>query len=346
MFQPIRKVGCLHSASPPTKANRLQSPAGSPDFRRWESCWMMPLVGGFSRGSPVSPAPSFRRRSVFTSITLIGFRDLAVKSLPNLFTHSLNMSPKTCLLKRKARSRNSCSVSGARVEKTLHHTNLSATQATENVSTVERIRARVITLAAQCWSPRPDIGLPIRLLSQESRQLLEVGHLHDHHHVHLLIYGDVGVLEHVAQVASPVHLRTEKYQRIHRLKMKSPRMGRDWTGLDGSRAELTLTLAPGSSMSVSWLSCGIVISWKRFLGSRLASAVVIICSNNTPLFKHWNGSGFHWTIVFPGTPVTVLDQQRATNEKLVQSTTYQVKRQDVSSLLQKPIDKWNRHEYV
>ncbi|KAJ8868757.1 hypothetical protein PR048_030297 [Dryococelus australis] len=32
--------------SPPTKANRARSPAGSPDFRTWESCRMMPLVGG------------------------------------------------------------------------------------------------------------------------------------------------------------------------------------------------------------------------------------------------------------------------------------------------------------
>ncbi|KAJ8872782.1 hypothetical protein PR048_026398 [Dryococelus australis] len=41
--------------SPPTKANWVQSPSGSPDFRKWESCRTMPLVGGFSRGSPVSP---------------------------------------------------------------------------------------------------------------------------------------------------------------------------------------------------------------------------------------------------------------------------------------------------
>ncbi|KAJ8891137.1 hypothetical protein PR048_010651 [Dryococelus australis] len=39
-------------------ANRVRSPAGSrPDFRKLESCRTMPLVGGFSRGSPVSPAP-------------------------------------------------------------------------------------------------------------------------------------------------------------------------------------------------------------------------------------------------------------------------------------------------
>ncbi|KAJ8895985.1 hypothetical protein PR048_001326 [Dryococelus australis] len=36
--------------SPSTKANRAQSPAGPPDFRKWESCRTMPLVGGSSRG--------------------------------------------------------------------------------------------------------------------------------------------------------------------------------------------------------------------------------------------------------------------------------------------------------
>ncbi|KAJ8883910.1 hypothetical protein PR048_015765 [Dryococelus australis] len=40
------------SPPPPTKANRIQSPAGSPDFRKWESCRTMPLVGRFSQGSP------------------------------------------------------------------------------------------------------------------------------------------------------------------------------------------------------------------------------------------------------------------------------------------------------
>ncbi|KAJ8866094.1 hypothetical protein PR048_033618 [Dryococelus australis] len=55
----------------------------------WESCRTMPLVRGFSRGSPVSQALSFRRCSVLASITLIGSEDLDVKSLPNLFwTHN------------------------------------------------------------------------------------------------------------------------------------------------------------------------------------------------------------------------------------------------------------------
>ncbi|KAJ8898527.1 hypothetical protein PR048_003887 [Dryococelus australis] len=74
--------------SPPTKVNGAQSSAGSPDFRKWESSQTMPLVGGFSRGYPASPAPSFRRRSILSSNTLIVYQDLAVKSRTNLFIHS------------------------------------------------------------------------------------------------------------------------------------------------------------------------------------------------------------------------------------------------------------------
>ncbi|KAJ8867711.1 hypothetical protein PR048_031514 [Dryococelus australis] len=69
-------IACL----PPTKANRAQSPAGSPDLHMWESCRMMPLVGGSSRGYPASPAPSFRRRSKLTLDTLISSQDLAIRS--------------------------------------------------------------------------------------------------------------------------------------------------------------------------------------------------------------------------------------------------------------------------
>ncbi|KAJ8882788.1 hypothetical protein PR048_014602 [Dryococelus australis] len=54
----------------------------TPDSRMWET---MPLVGGFSRGYPVSPACSFRRCSILASITLTGSHDLNVKSCPNLF---------------------------------------------------------------------------------------------------------------------------------------------------------------------------------------------------------------------------------------------------------------------
>ncbi|KAJ8877473.1 hypothetical protein PR048_021928 [Dryococelus australis] len=70
--------------------NWVQSTAGSlPDFHTWESCRTMPLVGGFSQGSSVSPAFAFRRCSILTSITLIDSQDLAVKSHPDLFTRSI-----------------------------------------------------------------------------------------------------------------------------------------------------------------------------------------------------------------------------------------------------------------
>ncbi|KAJ8874951.1 hypothetical protein PR048_022841 [Dryococelus australis] len=65
------------ACSPPTKAIRVQYPAGSQDFRMWESCRTMPLVGGFPRGSPVSPALSFWCRFILTSITLVGSQDFA-----------------------------------------------------------------------------------------------------------------------------------------------------------------------------------------------------------------------------------------------------------------------------
>ncbi|KAJ8892362.1 hypothetical protein PR048_004942 [Dryococelus australis] len=73
--------------SPPPKANRVQTPAGSPDFRMWDSCRTMQLVGEFSRGSLVSPTLSFRHCSILTSITLIGSQDPAVTSRPNIFAH-------------------------------------------------------------------------------------------------------------------------------------------------------------------------------------------------------------------------------------------------------------------
>ncbi|KAJ8885957.1 hypothetical protein PR048_012163 [Dryococelus australis] len=67
----------------------VRTPAGfTPDFHKLESCWAMPLVGGFSRGFSVHPVPSFRHCSMLTSITLIGSQDLAAKSHPNIFTHS------------------------------------------------------------------------------------------------------------------------------------------------------------------------------------------------------------------------------------------------------------------
>ncbi|KAJ8867447.1 hypothetical protein PR048_031249 [Dryococelus australis] len=69
------------ACSPLTTAKWAQSPAGPlPDFRMWESCQTMPLVGGFSQRPPVSPAFSFRRCHIFTAITLIGSQDLAAST--------------------------------------------------------------------------------------------------------------------------------------------------------------------------------------------------------------------------------------------------------------------------
>ncbi|KAJ8865565.1 hypothetical protein PR048_033085 [Dryococelus australis] len=56
----------------------------------------MPLVGGFSRGSPISHALSFRRCSILTSITLISSQDLAVKSRLLRSNSSLPASKLTC----------------------------------------------------------------------------------------------------------------------------------------------------------------------------------------------------------------------------------------------------------
>ncbi|KAJ8896485.1 hypothetical protein PR048_001829 [Dryococelus australis] len=54
------------------------TPAGSlPDFRMWELWRTMSLVGGFTRGSPVSPAYTLGRCSILTSIALIGSQDFA-----------------------------------------------------------------------------------------------------------------------------------------------------------------------------------------------------------------------------------------------------------------------------
>ncbi|KAJ8880157.1 hypothetical protein PR048_016622 [Dryococelus australis] len=43
-------------------------PSSIPGEVVYESCRTMPLVSGFSRGSPVSPALSFRRCSILASL--------------------------------------------------------------------------------------------------------------------------------------------------------------------------------------------------------------------------------------------------------------------------------------
>ncbi|KAJ8871556.1 hypothetical protein PR048_027880 [Dryococelus australis] len=66
----LERLAC----SPPTKANRVQSPAGSlPGFRMWESCrWLAGFLGDF----PFPPALSYRRCSILTSINLAGYLEL------------------------------------------------------------------------------------------------------------------------------------------------------------------------------------------------------------------------------------------------------------------------------
>ncbi|KAJ8870679.1 hypothetical protein PR048_029703 [Dryococelus australis] len=60
---PVERGGKHNAPPPPGPTESL------PDFRTWESCRTMPLVGGFSQGSPVvSPALSFRRCSMLTSL--------------------------------------------------------------------------------------------------------------------------------------------------------------------------------------------------------------------------------------------------------------------------------------
>ncbi|KAJ8882951.1 hypothetical protein PR048_014790 [Dryococelus australis] len=61
------------------------TPGGAhPDFRMWESCRTIPLVGRFSRGYSVYLVLSFRRCSIPTLITLVGSQDLTIKSRLNL----------------------------------------------------------------------------------------------------------------------------------------------------------------------------------------------------------------------------------------------------------------------
>ncbi|KAJ8888449.1 hypothetical protein PR048_007939 [Dryococelus australis] len=66
--------------------SRRSAPPPLPDLRAWESCRTMPLVGGFSRGSSVSPALAFRCCSI-PCFTLIGSQELDAKE-PHNFTPS------------------------------------------------------------------------------------------------------------------------------------------------------------------------------------------------------------------------------------------------------------------
>ncbi|KAJ8897310.1 hypothetical protein PR048_002656 [Dryococelus australis] len=74
--------------SPPTKAIRVQSPAGplrifACGIRAGRCRWSAGLLGDLP-----FPPPQFRSCSILTSITLISSQDLYFKSRPNLLTHS------------------------------------------------------------------------------------------------------------------------------------------------------------------------------------------------------------------------------------------------------------------
>ncbi|KAJ8870824.1 hypothetical protein PR048_027123, partial [Dryococelus australis] len=68
-----------------TKMNRAQSPAGSlPDFRKWESCRTMPLVGaGFLGDLPFSLPLHSGAAPYSPHFTLVDSQDLAVESHPS-----------------------------------------------------------------------------------------------------------------------------------------------------------------------------------------------------------------------------------------------------------------------
>ncbi|KAJ8887250.1 hypothetical protein PR048_013465, partial [Dryococelus australis] len=90
-----------------TKANRAQSPAGSPDSRKWESCRTMPLVGGFSRGSPAFPplhssaAPN-SLQSPSSALKISMLRAAQITSITLLSSNTLNFPREITPEKRTA----------------------------------------------------------------------------------------------------------------------------------------------------------------------------------------------------------------------------------------------------
>ncbi|KAJ8866218.1 hypothetical protein PR048_032061 [Dryococelus australis] len=81
---PMRGCGAERLAcSPPTNVNQVQS-GPLLDFRMWESCRTMPLVSGFSRGSPVSPPLHSGATTYSLKSPSSALKDLAVKSRRDL----------------------------------------------------------------------------------------------------------------------------------------------------------------------------------------------------------------------------------------------------------------------
>ncbi|KAJ8883900.1 hypothetical protein PR048_015755 [Dryococelus australis] len=76
----------VHTRSPPTKANRVQPPAESSGFRKWESCRTMPLVGGFLWDIPFRPplhscASPYSLRSPTSALKILLLRVAQISSL-------------------------------------------------------------------------------------------------------------------------------------------------------------------------------------------------------------------------------------------------------------------------
>ncbi|KAJ8872222.1 hypothetical protein PR048_025824 [Dryococelus australis] len=92
--------------SPPSKANRVQSPAGSPDFRKWESYRTIPLVGGFSRGSPDSPplhsdAAPYSLQSPSSALKTSLFRVAQISSLTHFYSRDLQWQSQVVVAGRR-----------------------------------------------------------------------------------------------------------------------------------------------------------------------------------------------------------------------------------------------------
>ncbi|KAJ8897703.1 hypothetical protein PR048_003053 [Dryococelus australis] len=99
----VERIAC----SPPTKAIRAQSPAGSIRiFACGNRAGRCRWSAGFLGDLPVSPTLSFRRCSILTSITLIGSPDLELRAVQmSSLTRSLNPPlPSTGIFLLRART--------------------------------------------------------------------------------------------------------------------------------------------------------------------------------------------------------------------------------------------------
>ncbi|KAJ8879001.1 hypothetical protein PR048_019607 [Dryococelus australis] len=141
--------------SPPIKANRVQSPAGThPNFRKWESYRTMPLVDGFSRGSPVSPPLAFRRCSTFTSFHPRRAAARVVARIPGRNDRSHATQGSTIVVPSSYWSvRSTCSCPSTRT--------MSAPEIDGFVSTIQIIR------------PSPPLPVPAVIGCQRQRQQMD-----------------------------------------------------------------------------------------------------------------------------------------------------------------------------